>query len=576
MSNDTDQAIRRVESSRQTEMFGAGAPSTPRSYVGEKGFVDPDPEQLVYGAYTLREFLSRTGQDTPLLVRDVIRSIDFGEFEAGYELTGRAPYHPAIMLGLLVYGIMQGQSTLRDLEALAVRDLGAHWITGGVFPDHSTLGKFIQRHAALITVDFFEALTTEVLERIGNVSQVWSGDGTVIQSAANRFRTLQLDVARELADEMRTQRERCDDDDSSGGDAGCGEDAENVRVRRSTRKTLDLERLELAIEVGEKRAERRRHQGADPAKTQICTTDPEAGILKYKNSGRIGPGWVPSILTTSRIIIAAITHGYSETQVLGRMFDQAKRVTGATTAAVLMDTNYHSFAAVDEADRRNLLLLSPGSGQTGPPKKRKFYNKHSDFRWVPGEDVYECPAGNLLRFSHINRDRRRGSARRIYRPSISDCSNCDLKPECTTADRRQVSRDIDEQKLEAVRNLMADDFVRELYGHRQGDVEPVYAEIKGAQGLTRFRRTGSEGVKVEFTLHACAHNLRRLVTVLRRRAGGPLQAAFALLTMILRLLDALCGSYRHSSGNTANCHTFSCAVHHGDSFSFYVGSRSPI
>ncbi|MDX1746511.1 MAG: transposase, partial [Halobacteriales archaeon] len=296
MGDDTDKAIRRMESSRQTEMFGPGPPSTPRSHVGEKGFVDPDPDQLVYGAYTLREFLSRTGQDTPLLVRDVIRCIDFSEFEAGYELTGRAPYHPAIMLGLVVYGIMQGQSTLRELETLAVRDLGAHWITGGVFPDHSTLGKFIQRHAALITVDFFEALTREVLEQIGNVSQVWSGDGTVIQSAANRFRTLQLDVARELADEMRTHSES-DDDDSSGDDASEGNGSEDAPVPRGTRKTLDLKRLELAVEVGEQRAQRRRKQGANPATTRVCTTDPEAGILKYKNSGRIGPGWVPSILT---------------------------------------------------------------------------------------------------------------------------------------------------------------------------------------------------------------------------------------------------------------------------------------
>lgn len=542
MSDETKKSIRRVESSKQTEMFGAGSRTTPRRRLNEKGFVDPDPEELVFGTYLLREYLSRAGEDTSLLVRDVIRSIDYSEFEAAYSLTGRAPYHPAIMLGLLVYGVMQGKSTLRELETLAALDLGAHWITGGVIPDHSTLGKFIHRHESLITEEFFEALTREVIDRIGGVAQVWSGDGTVIESAANRYRTLRLEAAREIAEQMRAAAKATDEDEP--GDDGTstleGDDSASAELRnQGTRETLDLNRLERAIEVGEQRAERRRQQGSDPTTTQICTTDPEAGIVKHKKSGDIGPGWVPSIITTSRLIIAAHTHPYSENQPLGEMFDQAKRVTGVSTAAVLMDTNYHSFSAVEEASRRDLLLLSPARNQ-GHERETRFYDKHRHFEWIPEEDAYRCPAGKTLSFSYHHHDKRRGTTRKIYRGSTSECAHCPLKAQCTLADRRQISRDVNEHQLEEVRELMNQEFPRALYAHRQGDVEPVYSEIKGVQGLTRFRRRGARGVQVEFSLHACAHNLRRLRTEMRCRAGGALQAAFALLAALLQLLEAIC------------------------------------
>jgi hypothetical protein len=59
-------------------------------------------------------------------------------------------------------------------------------------------------------------------------------------------------------------------------------------------------------------------------------------------------------------------------------------------------------------------------------------------------------------------------------------------------------------------------------------VEPVFSQLRGRQGLNRFRRKGLAGVKVEFALHAMAYNLGRALVLaffsalyqwLRRMAG---------------------------------------------------------
>jgi len=55
-------------------------------------------------------------------------------------------------------------------------------------------------------------------------------------------------------------------------------------------------------------------------------------------------------------------------------------------------------------------------------------------------NVYVCPAGKLLTNNGLI------DQGRIlpYRASMYDCRRCELKPRCTTANARKVSRDIDE------------------------------------------------------------------------------------------------------------------------------------
>ena len=114
-------------------------------------FTDDSTGHLFVGAERLDEYLKRRGMDWVVRLRGECKRLDYSLLEGSYQRTGRNPFHPRTMLGLIIYGILSGQWSLRGLENLAVRDVGAWWMCGGQQPDHSTIGDFINRHSEVLT-----------------------------------------------------------------------------------------------------------------------------------------------------------------------------------------------------------------------------------------------------------------------------------------------------------------------------------------------------------------------------------------------------------------------------------------
>ncbi len=105
----------------------------------------------------------------------------------------------------------------------------------------------------------------------------------------------------------------------------------------------------------------------------------------------------------------------------------------------------------------------------------------------------------------------------------NDCSTCTLKPKCTTAVARKVSRDIDEDVRDHVRALLNTEAFQ-LSRRERKKVEVRFAHMKGIHKLDRLRLRGLNGAKDEVLLTAPAQNLRRLAK-LACRAPPRAQAA---------------------------------------------------
>ncbi len=124
--------------------------------------------------------------------------------------------------------------------------------------------------------------------------------------------------------------------------------------------------------------------------------------------------------------------------------------------------------------------------------------------------------------------------RRIYAAPAGVCRLCELRDQCTTAQRgRRVGRHLDEEYRARVRAHHATEPYAKAMRKRKVWVEPLFAEAKDWHGLRRFRLRGLEQVNGEALLIAAGQNLKRL---LRWRGWGrrpfPSGAAGVVLSLL--------------------------------------------
>ncbi len=135
----------------------------------------------------------------------------------------------------------------------------------------------------------------------------------------------------------------------------------------------------------------------------------------------------------------------------------------------------------------------------------------ADFVFDQQRNIYVCPGGAELT-STGNIDQGHIV---YYRASKNDCSICSLKPKCTTAVVRKITRDLNEEVRDRVRALANTEAFQQSRRERK-KVEMRFAHMKRILRLDRLRLRGLNGARDEVLLTATAQNLRRLVKLLGR------------------------------------------------------------
>ncbi len=512
------QPVRAVVGGAQGDLFEPERSSPGRKYSGRVvGFDDRDPSEIFIGEERLDRYLKRSGLGWILIVRDFVRDLPWESFESRYELSGRRPYSPASMMALILYAIMQGRSSLREIERLARVDLGAMWVSGGICPDHASIGRFLQLHAEELTEAFFERLTQGVCKRLGSQNRVVAGDGTVLEAAGSRFRILKLEAARKAAGEARQRAQEAPDDEQAQAAAD------------------QATRVEAAAE---RRAHTRQQNGFAVPNTLVCATEPDAAVLRTKR-GFSSPGYTPSVLANEdRVIIAQYVDPTSEQAAVEPLLAQAQRVVGPQTIeTALFDGNYFTAPTIKATLERDIGLLCPTEKSSTRSSGKEQIGK-KDFLYDSKHDRYICPQGKFLFPGGTRHDKRRDKTAAVYSTGRGVCENCPLRERCIKSSketRRRIYRDEWDDARDVLRQVMRQPGARRLFRQRKAMVEPVFSEMRGAQGLHRFHRHGEQGAKLEFSLHASAYNLRRLVA--RANAGAVLW--IVLMLWLLRGRRAL-------------------------------------
>lgn len=482
-----------IDRSTQFDLFGREIKSDePVRYSApsSRQFISPNPQEIYLGMTRLEDHLKQAGLKAPFIVGQLLDEQDWAAFERRYAPSGRAPYAPRRMLGLILYGLMQGVSSLRGLEKLARVDLGCMWVTGGICPDHAIIGRFIILHEASLSAEFFEGLTRSVLKATRSDNKCLAGDGTVIEAACSHYRLLKGEAAKEQADSARRKAEQQPDD------------PERQRA---------AEHAEWVADTLKERQEAKKAQGKKIDHLCISATEPEAVVQPLKRGRGKAPAYKPSVLANEdRVVMALDIHASSETAVLPALLDQSERIAGEAPKELLLDAGYFNDKVIEETLAREVSLLCPEGKQQGQPRQSSKYFPKGQFRYLPDEDEYLCPAEQRLYPTRHYKGNEHAPGYVGY--STSTCIDCPLRSQCTRAKNgRRIKRYHGDEAKDALREVMQHPNAQKVFRKRQGMVEPVFSSLRLGQALNRFRRRGLKGIKREFALHVLAHNLSRAV-----------------------------------------------------------------
>jgi transposase len=476
--------------------FAAEPSPPPRPPAGNRGapvFKKGRRHELFVGDVKLDDYLEQVGLGWVARMTRLLDEVDVSAMEARYDGTGRHPYHPRMLVCLVLYGVIEGKWSLRDLERLAARDVGAWWICGGLRPDHSTIGRFLTLHDETLTDEFFLSLTKTLVAklRLGPGEAVI--DGTVIEAVSSHVKALRHEALQKaLAD--------------AKGVAGSSPEQAEAQAK--------VTQLEHAAEVLAERDAQRAAKGRSgknnqPSGTAVVPHEPEAVVQTQKNK-TVRPSYKPTIMThiESGLIVGQAVNPSSETASLPTVMAQHGEVFGAAPACTMVDAAYFSAFALTFFLDRNLDVLCP-SGRAfnaksirRQPRTTKRLLK-SEFTYDADQDAYRCPANRLLVPEHSSTNKN-GKYRR-YRSL--DCEGCALRERCTSSSRRTVMRydadDVKDAQLEVMKHPAAQARFR-----RRSIGERPFSGLKGGQRLSRFHRRGLKGARLELALHAAAWNIR--------------------------------------------------------------------
>jgi transposase len=407
--------------------------------------------------------------------------------------TGRKPYDPGDLLKLYVYGYVNQVTTSRRLERECHRNLEVLWLLRRLAPDFKTIADFRKDNGPAIG----QACRTFVqfCRHAGLLgSRLVAIDGSKFKAAASKDQALtRKQLNRDRAKiEQRVARylERLDEADLEDAEV----DLERDRVQVALQRLEQLEGYEQAMDAGRR--------------NEHCATEPEARLMRSGRDGMVlGYNLQSAVDGDSGLIVHhEVTQETGDNRQLQPMAERAKAELGSDELVVLADAGYSNGEQLANCEAQGITAAVPR--RVVPNSNKACYQK-SDFNFDPKHNRYQCPAGQVLRYS--GDDKRR----KLHLFKRSGCNQCPLQPHCTKANTRTITRHFHEAAFErSEARLQADPSLRI---QRMTIAERPFAMLKQAMALRRFVCRGMAGVRSEMAIAVTGYNLKQMIS----RIGVP-------------------------------------------------------
>ena len=436
------------------------------------------------------------------LVRQIDKFLDLTwvhkELAPYYSHTGRPSIDPVLMIRMLILGYVFAIRSERRLCSEVQVNLAYRWfcklsIEDGI-PDHSVFCR--ARHERFRESDalrrVFEVVVAKCIAAGLVGGEALSIDASLIKADVDKNKRMAGDQEiawpkpEEASRAVREYLAALDNARTEEESDGSGEDDGGSGGRRKPAKEISLTDPQAAWVA---------RKGTDPlfAYDANYLIDNKAGIIIDAEGTRANK--VAEIAVTKTMI-----------ERVKRRFDlQPQRLAGDTAYGAVRLLKW----LVDHGISPHIPVWDKSARSDGTFSR-------ADFIFDRERNIYICPGGAELT-STGNVDQGRIV---YYRANKNDCSSCALKPKCTTAVVRKVTRDVDEEVRERVRALANTEAFEQSRRERK-KIEMRFAHMKRIFKLDRLRLRGLSGAKDEVLLTAMAQNLRRLAKFLCRAPPVP-------------------------------------------------------
>lgn len=488
--------------------------------------------------------------DAPVrLISEIVDLMDLKEIHDSYSKAsdGQPPYHPAMLLKVVLFGYMNNIFSTRGLESAMTRDAHLIWLSSYQFPDHTTISRFKTRCMPHIKV-IFTRLVIILAER-GEIklTEDLYIDGTTIRSRAARRRikwrsnaekfgaSADADI-QEGVKALLEQVENGDreDDNNAGHVTYTKEEAREIadRIERRAQKE-GLKKVRGKITAIRNACDRK--EAHDKTLEQcagrcgVAPTDPDCGIMHAKEDGYEGmatPNYNVQIATQNQYVTNYGAYDSAEDKSIAMDFvDTCVDENGVKPSAVVEDAGYgceEVYVGLEERQIEAVVKYPNYDAESNRrPVKPGQYDKLG-FRLSPDESTLICPAGHLMRVVRTEETYTRSGFRSDSTVMTCDyCDGCPFKDMCilTKSKRGEIHRKLgnirEERKAKARLDLPAN---QEKLKRRSLEPEPVFGQLKHNHGYTRFRHFGKAKVTMDLGFVFMALNILKLYRNMKKSA----------------------------------------------------------
>ena len=346
-----------------------------------------EPQQLMLLPEALQEWLPEG--HLAYFINDTVDGLDLSGFHARYDKDGprNQPFHPAMMVKVLIYGYATGVFSSRKIARKLHEDVAFRVLAARNFPAHRTIRDFRALHLKELGELFVQVvrLAREMgLVKLGTIAV----DGTKVKANASRHKAMSYGHMLKAEAELKAQIDALLNKARAADEAEKNEPELDIpaEIARRQDRLAAIAAARARLEQRQREADRARGRSEDDDqkprgkdgkpkggrykqpfgvpedKAQDNFTDPDSRIML-----RAGGGFDPAyngqtaVDDTAHIIVAAeLGNCAADVGELPKMLHAVKDNVGAYPAQTLADAGYRSEAVFEELAEHTELVVALG------------------------------------------------------------------------------------------------------------------------------------------------------------------------------------------------------------------------